>query len=153
MNFLQEAVAAKECLTSHIPTLQNLSDLLTKVLFGQKRRNIVQGIMYDNNNHDRNYRALKLVKHVRWTFDWFEWYLTVTNYKLDICNTNLKGLWKSCFRYTLVMLPLCFRTQEVQIVSLRTETRAYCWRAQAHAIFANVQIMMWYLTIIYLITL
>ena len=69
MNFVQEAVAAKECLTSHIPTLQNLSDLLTKVLFGQKHRNLVQGIMYDIYDHDRNDWALQLVKRVRWTLD------------------------------------------------------------------------------------
>ena len=66
-HFLREAMAAKECLTSHIPTLQNLSDLLTKVFFGQKRRNIVQGIMYDIYDHDRNYWALQLVKRVCWT--------------------------------------------------------------------------------------
>ena len=66
-HFVREAVAAKECLTSHIPTLQNLSDLLTMVFFGQKRRNLVQGIIYDIYDHDRNYRALQLVKRVRWT--------------------------------------------------------------------------------------
>ena len=68
-HFVREAVAVKECLTSHIPTLQNLSDMLAKVLFGQKRRNIVQGIMYDIYDHARNDRALQLVKRVRWTLD------------------------------------------------------------------------------------
>ena len=68
-HFVREAVAAKEFLTSHIPTLQNLSDLLTKVLFGQKRRNLVHGIMYAIYDHDRNDRALQLVKRVRWKFD------------------------------------------------------------------------------------
>ena len=68
-HFVREAVAEKECLTSHIPTLQNLSDLLTKVLFGQKRRNLVQGIMYDIYDHDRNDWDLQLVKRVRWTID------------------------------------------------------------------------------------
>ena len=68
-HFVREAVAAKEFLTSHIPTLQILSDLLTKVLFGQKCRNIVQGIIYDIYDHERNYRALQLVKRVGWTLD------------------------------------------------------------------------------------
>ena len=66
-HFVREAVAAKECITSHIQTLQNLSDLLTKVLFGQKRRNIFQGIMYDIYDHGINDRSLQLVKYVRWT--------------------------------------------------------------------------------------
>ena len=68
-HFVWEAVAAKECLTSHIPTLQNLYDLLTKVLFGQKRRNIFQGIMYDIYDHDINDRDLQLVKRVRWALE------------------------------------------------------------------------------------
>ena len=68
-HFVRETVEAKECLTSHIPILQNLSDLLTKVLFGQKRRNLVQGFMYYIYDHDRNDRALQLVKHVHLTLE------------------------------------------------------------------------------------
>ena len=40
-HFEREAVAAKELLSSHIPTLNNQSDLLTKVMYVQKRRNLV----------------------------------------------------------------------------------------------------------------
>ena len=68
-HFVREAVAAKECFTRHIPTLQNLSHLLTKVLFGHMRHNLVQGIMYDIYDHNRNDWALQLVKRVRWKLD------------------------------------------------------------------------------------
>ena len=44
---VREAAAMKECITTHIPTLLNFSDLLTKVLYGQKRKNLVNGILYD----------------------------------------------------------------------------------------------------------
>ena len=44
---VREAVAAGECLTTHIPTLKNYADLLTKVLYGQKRRRLVGGVLYD----------------------------------------------------------------------------------------------------------
>ena len=40
-HFVREAVAMKECLTSHIPTKENHADLLTKVLSGSKRKNLV----------------------------------------------------------------------------------------------------------------
>ena len=36
----------KECLTSHIPTLDNFADLLTKVLSKKKRKDLVRGILY-----------------------------------------------------------------------------------------------------------
>ena len=36
-----------ECLTTHIPTKDNLSDMMTKVLYGSKKRGIVEGLMYD----------------------------------------------------------------------------------------------------------
>ena len=36
----------KECLTSHIPTKENYADLLTKVLSGPKRKNLVKGILH-----------------------------------------------------------------------------------------------------------
>ena len=46
-HFVREAVAMKEALTCHIPTLENVADLLTKVLFGRKRRNFVKQLLYD----------------------------------------------------------------------------------------------------------
>ena len=46
-HFVEEAVAMKECLTTWIPTLKNWADLLTKVLSGRKRRELVKGIFYD----------------------------------------------------------------------------------------------------------
>ena len=39
---LREAVAMGECLTTHIPTKDNLSDMMTKVLYGSKKRVIVK---------------------------------------------------------------------------------------------------------------
>ena len=46
-HFVREAVAMKEALTTHIPTLNNWADLLTKVLSGKKRRDLVRGILFD----------------------------------------------------------------------------------------------------------
>ena len=51
-HFVREAVAMKECLTTHVPTLRNWADLLTKVLTGMKRRNLVQGVLYDIYDYD-----------------------------------------------------------------------------------------------------
>ena len=50
--FVREAVAARECLTTHIPTLRNWADLLTKVLFGKKRMDLVRGVLYDIYDYD-----------------------------------------------------------------------------------------------------
>jgi hypothetical protein len=44
---VQESVAMGESLTGHIKTEHNLADLLTKVMFGSKRRRLVQGILHD----------------------------------------------------------------------------------------------------------
>ena len=44
---MRESVAMGESLTAHIPTRWNLADLLTKVLYGMKRRGMVEGILYD----------------------------------------------------------------------------------------------------------
>ena len=44
---LREAVAMGECLTTHIPTKDNLSEMMTKVLYGSKKRGLVEGLMYD----------------------------------------------------------------------------------------------------------
>ena len=46
-HFVREAVAMKEALTAHIPTLENVADLFTKVLYGGKRRNLVKQLLYD----------------------------------------------------------------------------------------------------------
>ena len=46
-HFVRESVAANECLTSHINTLKNISDLLTKLLYGQKNQNLVKGLLCD----------------------------------------------------------------------------------------------------------
>ena len=44
---LREAVAMGECLTTHIPTKDNLSYMMTKVLYGSKKRVLVEGLMCD----------------------------------------------------------------------------------------------------------
>ncbi len=46
-NAARESVAMGESLTSHIATDRNVADLLTKVLYGQKRKFIVGEILYD----------------------------------------------------------------------------------------------------------
>ena len=51
---VRESAAMKECITTHIPSLLNFSDLLTKVLYGQKRRNLVDGLMFDIYEYDLN---------------------------------------------------------------------------------------------------
>ena len=51
-HFVREAVAMKECLTSHVPTLINWADLLTKVLSGKKRRDMVRAIWHDIYDYD-----------------------------------------------------------------------------------------------------
>ena len=41
----------KECLTTHIPTVRKFADLLTKVLYGKQRKELVGGVLhfiYDN---------------------------------------------------------------------------------------------------------
>ena len=40
-------MAENEFLTSHIPTLKNLSDLLTKVMYGQNLWALVKGLLWD----------------------------------------------------------------------------------------------------------
>ena len=51
-HFVREAVAMKECLTTHVPTLMNWADLLTKCLSDKKRRDLVQGVLCDIYDHD-----------------------------------------------------------------------------------------------------
>ena len=43
----REAVAMDECLNTHIQTKYNLSDMMTKVLYGSKNRRLVEVLMYD----------------------------------------------------------------------------------------------------------
>ena len=45
-HFVREAVAMRECLTTHVPTAINWAGLLTKVLFGKKRQELVQGVLF-----------------------------------------------------------------------------------------------------------
>ena len=46
-HFIREVVAMKECFTTHVPTLRNFADLLTKCLSGKKRRDLVRGVLYN----------------------------------------------------------------------------------------------------------
>ena len=43
---VQESVAMGKCMTTHIPILLNFADLLTKVLYGSKRRMLMNGIYF-----------------------------------------------------------------------------------------------------------
>ena len=44
---IRESVTMADTLTGHIYIDHNYADLLTKVLYGQKRRRLVEGIMFD----------------------------------------------------------------------------------------------------------
>ena len=44
---VREAVASGKCLTTHYKTGDNYSDMITKVLYGQKKRGNVARILYD----------------------------------------------------------------------------------------------------------
>jgi len=44
---VREVVASGECLTSHIPTLKHPSDLLTKVLYGNKCQYLVSSVIFN----------------------------------------------------------------------------------------------------------
>ena len=44
---VREAVAMGECLITHIPTANNLADVITKVTFDAKRQNLVSCVLYD----------------------------------------------------------------------------------------------------------
>ena len=46
-HFVREAVSMRGCLTTHVTTARNWADLLTKVLFVKKRRELVQGVLFD----------------------------------------------------------------------------------------------------------
>ena len=45
-HLVREAATMKECLTTHIPTLNNYADLLTKVLYGKKQRDLVGDVLH-----------------------------------------------------------------------------------------------------------
>ena len=49
---VREAVAMKEAITSHIRTHYNFADLLTKVLYGETRKRLVKGLLYDVYDHE-----------------------------------------------------------------------------------------------------
>ena len=44
---VHESVAMHESLDRHIPSKENIADLLTKVLYGEKRRYLVSNILHD----------------------------------------------------------------------------------------------------------
>ena len=48
---VSEAVASGECLTTHCKTGDNYSDMITKVLYGQKNQYNVSRILYDIWDH------------------------------------------------------------------------------------------------------
>ena len=49
-HFVREVVVMKECLITHLPTLKNYADLLTKVLYGKKRRDLVGAVLHYTND-------------------------------------------------------------------------------------------------------
>ena len=49
---VREAGASVECLTTHCKTGDNYSDMTTKVLYGQKKRDNVARILYDIWDHE-----------------------------------------------------------------------------------------------------
>ena len=50
-HFVREAVAMRGCLTTHVPTARNWADLLMKVILGKKRRELVQGVLFEIYNY------------------------------------------------------------------------------------------------------
>ena len=57
---VRKSIAMGETLTTHVPTLENYADLLTKVLYGQKCRRLVQGMLYDIYDYCWRYFQRKL---------------------------------------------------------------------------------------------
>ena len=47
---VHESVAMGDSLVGHIPSKKNIAGLLTKVLYGQKRRCLISNILYDIHN-------------------------------------------------------------------------------------------------------
>ena len=48
---VRKAVASGECLTTHCKTRDNYSDMMNKVLYGQKKRDNVACILYEIWDH------------------------------------------------------------------------------------------------------
>ena len=44
---MRESIAMGESITSHIPTIFNPDDILTKKCFVQKKRGMAEGVLYD----------------------------------------------------------------------------------------------------------
>ena len=44
---VRETVSMGECLTTYIPTKDNLSYMMTEILYGSEKRWLVEGLMYD----------------------------------------------------------------------------------------------------------
>ena len=49
---VRESVAMGESLVTHVRTTDNLADVLTKVLYGRKRKDLVRRVLYDIFDHD-----------------------------------------------------------------------------------------------------
>ena len=50
---VRESVAMQEIATGHVGTNENMSDMMTKVLYGRKKRKFVADILYDiYDDHD-----------------------------------------------------------------------------------------------------
>ena len=49
---VRKAVASGECLKTHFKTGDNYSEMMTKVLYGQKKRDNVSCILYDIWDHE-----------------------------------------------------------------------------------------------------
>ena len=49
---VRKAVASGECLTTHCKTGDNYSDMITKVLYGQKKQDNIARILYDIWDHE-----------------------------------------------------------------------------------------------------
>ena len=49
---VREAVASGECLTMHCKTRENYSDMMTKVIYGQRKQDNVARIFYDIWDHE-----------------------------------------------------------------------------------------------------
>ena len=50
-HFVREAVAMRGALVCHIPTHKNVAYLMTKVLFGGHRRELVSAVLADSYDH------------------------------------------------------------------------------------------------------
>ena len=50
-HFVREDVAMRECLTTNVSNPRNWAELLTKVMFGKKRLELVQGVLFDIYNY------------------------------------------------------------------------------------------------------